>query len=411
MRTEKINVGLCFGGEAPIIEVGELILKNKQIHFKYSSSFTQKGFNLSPLKLPFNTQIQSGNPKLFDGLFGLFYDSLPDNWGKLLLDRAMLSKGINTNQLNPLDRLSLVGLKGAGALVYHPCPENTQITNKKIQLDKIANETKSIISGASSSIIEALYELGGSSGGARPKIQLGFNKITQELIYPTNELPNGFEHWLIKFPSSFDLPDIANIEFAYYLMAKDAGIEISESKLFTGKSNEVYFGTKRFDRIGNKRLHLHSASGLLHDDFEKSQLDYGHLMDAVFQLERNENSYGKILRLAAFNLYSHNRDDHSKNFSFLMAENGEWEFAPAYDLTFSSSSHGYHSTLIGGESLNPNKSHLLELASVFGVRNTTEIIEEVKEVIRNWTKYANNAGVSSQSKKKIKLVVDKLILT
>ena len=132
----------------------------------------------------------------------------------------------------------------------------------------------------------------------------------------------GYEPWIIKFPSSSDLPDIANIEYAYYKMARDSGIEMSECRLFQGKSGRVYFGTCRFDRNGSKRIHMHSASGLLHDNFRMSSMDYGHLMDCAFRLEQHVGAYSKILRLAAFNVFAHNRDDHSKNFSFSNA--GKW---------------------------------------------------------------------------------------
>jgi serine/threonine-protein kinase HipA len=154
-------------------------------------------------------------------------------------------------------------------------------------------------------------------------------------------------------------------------MALDAGIEMSESKLFKGKSGQAYFGTKRFDRIANKWLHLHSAAGIMHDNFRLSNLDYGNLMDCAFKLEKDVRAYEKILRLAAFNVFAHNRDDHSKNFAFLMDVHGNWKVAPAYDLTFSSSGHGMHSTMVANESANPTKKHLMELADYFKVKNAT----------------------------------------
>ncbi len=214
-------------------------------------------------------------------------------------------------------------------------------------------------------------------------------------------LPSGYEHWLIKFPSSFDRPDIANIEYAYYLMALDAGIEMSESKLFKGQSGQVYFGTKRFDRIENRRIHMHSAAGIMHDNFRLSNIDYGHLMDCAFTLEKNVIAYEKILRIAAFNVFAHNRDDHSKNFAFLMDSNGGWKVAPAYDLTYSSSSHGFHSTTVAGESKNPSKKHLMELGNYFKIRNASKIIGEVQEVVNNWKMYSDQSDVSEESKRRI----------
>ena len=144
-------------------------------------------------------------------------------------------------------------------------------------------------------------------------------------------------------------------------MAVTAGIEMSECKLFKGKSGQHYFGTKRFDRINNRRIHVHTASGLMHDNFRASTMDYGHLMDYAFLLEKHVKAYEKVFRLAAFNVFAHNLDDHSKNFSFLMNNKGEWQFAPAYDLTYSYSSYGFHSTMVAGESQNPGAKHLMKL--------------------------------------------------
>jgi serine/threonine-protein kinase HipA len=190
-------------------------------------------------------------------------------------------------------------------------------------------------------------------------------------------------------------------------MAIDAGIEMSECKLFKGKSGQAYFGTKRFDRIGNNRLHMHSAAGIMHDNFRLSNLDYGNVMDCAFRLERDVRAYEKILRLAAFNVFAHNRDDHSKNISFLMDENGIWKVAPAYDLTFSSSSHGMHSTMVNGESAKPSKLHLLELANYFKIKNASSIIDHVQSVIYDWKVYANQCHVSNDSKNRIEKVIGK----
>jgi serine/threonine-protein kinase HipA len=193
-------------------------------------------------------------------------------------------------------------------------------------------------------------------------------------------------------------------------MALEAGMEMMPCKLFEGKSGRFYFGTKRFDRISNKRVHLHSAAGLLHDDFRMSTLDYGHLMDASFRLEKNVSAYDTILRLAAFNLYANNRDDHSKNFSFLMNDSGKWKFAPVYDLTFSTSSFGSHSTSFAGEYKNPTDKHLLELAKVFGIKNPKPIIEQVKYAVSKWEQIAKLYDVSSESLKLIEKTTSNQLL-
>jgi serine/threonine-protein kinase HipA len=404
--TEKITVSLSLEGQD--FDVGELVLSNRKIYFKYNPGFLDKGLNLSPIRLPYTNNIVSAEYEPFEGLFGVFNDSIPDGWGRLLLDRTLTSKGINVADITPLDRLAYVGSGGMGALVYKPEIESGKIDLSGPELDTIALEINQVLEGTSPEIIEKLFIIGGSSGGARPKIFVGYNSQTGKLIHGIGSLPEDYAHWIIKFPSSSDNREIANIEFAYHKMALLAGIEMSECKLFEGKSGRVYFGTKRFDRLGNNRLHMHTASGIMHDNFRMSAMDYGHLMDCAFRLENHVHAYEKILRLAAFNVYAHNRDDHSKNFSFLMNAKGEWQFAPAYDLTFSYSGYGFHSTMVAGESKNPGRKELLKLATLFGIKNATTIIEQVQEAINRWDEMAKESGVSKENRQSIKKILDKL---
>ncbi|MFD2588903.1 type II toxin-antitoxin system HipA family toxin [Croceitalea marina] len=396
---EKLEVYLRIT-DTPMV-VGQMVTDNRTIFFKYDDTFIKKGLELSPFKLKLSDTILTPETPIFDGLFGVFNDSLPDGWGRLLLDRTLMSKGISLNQMTPMDRLAYVGSSGMGALTYKPSLNSKVQSDTLMELDEIYQEMNKVLSGTPSSVIEELFNLGGSSGGARPKIFVGYNPKTDHLIHGHSSLPKDYEHWIIKFPSSTDLPDIAQIEYAYYKMALAAGIEMSECKLFKGPSGAKYFATKRFDRIKNKRLHLHSASGLLHDNFRYSNLDYGNVMDCAFRLENHVAAYSKVLRLAAFNVFSHNRDDHSKNISFLMNAAGEWKLAPAYDLTFSNSSHGMHSTMIAGESKSPGEQHLMELANTFGIKKPKTIINEVRSAIADWNIYADDTGVSDDSKKLI----------
>jgi serine/threonine-protein kinase HipA len=403
---KKLFVSLLLEGNN--YEVGELVLSNQKIYFKYNSDFLLTRLNLSPIKLPFSNDIVSTDKQPFEGLFGVFNDSLPDGWGRLLLDRSLSAKGIDITGITPLDRLAYVGSRGMGALVYNPEFKAEKPTDLVTELDTLAAEMNIIMQGATSEIIEQLFLMGGSSGGARPKIFAAYNPLTKDLIQGMGNLPEGYEEWIIKFPSSLDDKEIANIEFAYHKMALLAGIEMSECHLFNGKSGQVYFGTKRFDRINNKRLHFHTASGLMHDNFRMSSMDYGHLMDCAFRLEKHVKAYEKVFRLAAFNIYSNNRDDHSKNFSFLMNAKGEWQFAPAYDLTFSYPGYGFHSTMIAGESINPGRKELMKLATHFGLRNPGSIIEEVQEAISHWGSIANEYGITKETRNKVQKVMDKI---
>ena len=402
---EKIIVSIQFDDEE--IELGELISDKKFVYFKYYPSFIKRGLEISPIKLKLNNQVSKANESPFDGLYGVFADSLPDGWGKLLLDRALSAKGVLIGDISPLDRLAYVGSAGMGALIYRPEMPVENLAQFKIELDGIAKATHQIITGAPTDVLDELFKLGGSSGGARPKILVGYNPITKHLMSDEKILPENYSHWIIKFPSSTDSHDIANIEFAYYKMARDAGIEMSESQLFKGESRKVYFGTKRFDRIGHKRLHLHSAAGIMHDNFRASSLDYGHLMDCAFKLEKDVAAYEKILRLAAFNVFANNRDDHSKNFSFLMDAKGKWRLAPAYDLTFSYSSHGMHSTMVAGESANPTIKHLVKLADYFQVKNANAVIDQVQSVVSDWRMYASACEVGRLSTNSIQKAIDK----
>lgn len=384
------------------VEIGDLVQNQNKIYFKYHPDFMESGLEISPFKMKLSREILTPKELHFEGLFGVFSDSIPDGWGKLLLDRKLLSTGIKSKTISPLDRLTFLDNNSIGAISYEPNNEGKNNSSHTIDLDQISDEIETVLSGTSEEVIEELFQLGGSSGGARPKILVGFNSKTEELLYGKSNMPNGFEHWIIKFPAFNDLQDIALIEYAYNKMAQNAGIEVNEFRLFKSKKGNYFFGSKRFDRNQNEKIHLHSAAGLLHDNFRMSTMDYGHLMDCAFTLEKDFNAYSKILRLATFNVLAHNRDDHSKNFSFLMDKNGKWQFAPAYDLTFSNSSYGFHSTTVAGESKNPSLKHLTELAKHFGVKNHKPIFDQVSQAVTEFEKNASSLDVSKSSIKLVK---------
>lgn len=392
---EKVVVSIEFGKSE--IQVGELIQEGKGIYFKYYSDFIKTGLEISPLHLPLSDRIYTASLQPFEGLFGVFSDSLPDGWGRLLLDRTLAAQGILMQDVSPLQRLSYIGSRGMGALVYRPQIETTFQEDFQIELDAIATEMAIVLQGESSFAIDELFELGGSSGGARPKILVGYNPNTNHLIHGIEPLPNDYEHWIIKFLSANDRVDIAQIEYAYYKMAISAGIEMHPSRLFQTQSGKVFFGTKRFDRTAIGKLHLHSAAGMLNDNFRYSTMDYGHLMDATFRLEGDVEGQEKILRIAALNVFSNNRDDHSKNLSYLMDSTGIWKLAPAYDLTYSNSSHGMHSTTIAREGKNPGREELKELSNEFLLKNGVAIIDQVADAVSHWKSIAKDAGVAKDS--------------
>lgn len=394
-RNKQINIFIKFSGDE--IPVGKLILDNRLIHFKYDEDFLPLGMNLSPIKLKFDDSIQIAEPNPFHGIYGVFDDSLPDGWGMLLLNRALEKKGLSLNDINILDQLAYIGDSGKGALIYRPAIKNEEKFSNKIDIDRLKTAMDEVYNGTSVEVIEELMVLGGSSGGARPKANVGYNLKTDELTHVYNTLPDGFEHWIIKFPSSEDPVDIANIEYAYYKMAQAAKIDMSECKLLKSAKGQQVFATKRFDRIGNNRIHMHSMAGLTHDNFRRSSIDYGHIIDTAYTLEQSASARKEVLRLAAFNIYSHNRDDHSKNFSWLMDDSGIWTLAPAYDLTYSSTAIDEHSTRVAGEGAKPGRSNIMNLAKDFSISKPTEIIEEVQESLSQWPAIAKECGVSSDS--------------
>jgi serine/threonine-protein kinase HipA len=376
------------------ILLGRLALKSRRIFFEYDSDFIALGLNLSPFKLPLKPGVIPSSDFVFDGLFGIFNDSLPDGWGRLLLDRKLIKYNLNPGLLSPLDRLCFVGKHGMGALTYEPETEET-LDIPHIDLDVIANEVREFQENDDDRFVEDLLKLGGSSAGARPKVLLSLHN----------------DNWIIKFRSSTDPKDIGAIEYAYHLMATEAGLDVPEAKLFPSRKGQGFFGTKRFDKLQDESIHMHTISGLLHADHRIPSLDYETIMKATMHLTHDIRECEKQFRNCIFNVLSHNRDDHAKNFSFLMDRDGIWRVSPAYDQTFSSGPGGEHCSMIMGEGKNPGVSHLLELAKTCNIKKAQalEIINEVKSVLSKWTFFAGEVGVSSNSTKMIGSVIKKII--
>lgn len=375
------------------LSMGRLALKDRRIFFEYNLGFIKTGLELSPFKLPLKSGVIPCEDHVFEGLFGIFNDSLPDGWGKLLLDRKLMNLSLNPGDLSPLDRLCYVGTHGMGALIYEP--EIGEIVSPHHEnLDEISQEIQQFQKNDDGRFVDDLLALNGSSSGARPKIIVTIDK----------------EGWIIKFRSSSDPKDIGLIEYAYHLMAKEAHLDIPEAKLFPSKKESGYFGVKRFDLVDGKRIHMHTVSGLLHADHRFPSLDYETIIKATLWLTKDSRESQRQFRAAIFNVLSHNRDDHAKNFSFLMDEKGVWKVSPAYDLTFSSGPSGEHCSMVIKEGRNPTLVHLLKLAEVAGIKkqNALQIIDEVKMAVSKWTSFAKDMGVSSTSVKMIQVALDRV---
>lgn len=378
--------------QATTQKVGTLAIRDKKIYFEYDKDFLKTGIELSPYKLPLKSGLFRCDDDIFDGLWGVFNDSLPDGWGRLLMDRHLMRLGVNPATLSPLDRLAYVGSHAMGALSYEP---EREIENSfdEIVLDELAKSSAEILEGSSETLLDELLSLNGSSAGARPKVLVQISDDQKQIIHGRQKLQEGFSHWMVKFASSMDSREIGAIEYAYSLMAKEAGLQMPQTTLLEGGKGR-YFAIKRFDRVGDRHVHMHSVAGLTHSNFRFPTLDYDDLLKLTLHLTKNVQEVEKVFRLACFNLFSHNRDDHAKNFSFVMDEKGIWSFSPVYDVTFSNGPGGEHSTMYMGEGKNPMSTHLLALAKKHGVKNAEKIIDEVRGATSRWKIFATQAGVS-----------------
>jgi serine/threonine-protein kinase HipA len=380
------------------LRVGRLATRDRRILFEYDPAFIASGIDISPFELPLKPGVLEGPPGLFEGLFGVFADSLPDGWGRLLLDRAIERQGVGRGQLGPLDRLALVGRNGMGALSYEPDFSGgfANLSGDEISLDRIASESQIVLAGDTEEIFDELLRLNGSSGGARPKIVVQVDAARRQIIHGEGPLAPGYEHWMIKFASSQDARDVGAIEYAYSLMAETAGVEVPPTHLFRTQSGR-YFGVRRFDRDGDRRIHMHSLAGLIHADYRHPTLDYDTYLKAVMLLTRNMVEVEKAYSLACLNVLAHNRDDHARNFSFLLGTDRRWILSPAYDLTFSHGPNGEQSTLLLGEGKAPGVPGLTELGRKHGIRHAPQILDRARSAVTQWMGFSQRAGVTRKS--------------
>ena len=402
VATELLNVYLDAGQRR---KVGRLAVKDRAVLFEYDAAFIASGLEISPFRLPLRDGVARGDPAIFDGLFGVLNDSLPDGWGRLLLDRAVEKLGLRRGQLTPLDRLAHVGCTGMGALSYEPDHSGTTADADRLDLDQLAAETAKVLAGEEQAVIDTLLKLNGASSGARPKVVAQVSHDKTRIVHGAAPLQTGFSHWMIKFASVNDTADIGAIEYAYSLMAKAAGVEMPETHLFGAKKKQRYFGAKRFDRDGGGRIHMHSLSGLLHADHRTPALDYNDFLKATHLLTKDARELDKAFTIACFNILAHNRDDHAKNASFLMDERGRWTLAPAYDLTFSDGPGGEQSMMVMGEGKSPGRAHLKALAKSHSIKSAEAIIERVSAAASRWRSFADKAGVNKASADAIDRVI------
>lgn len=340
--------------------VGKLALgPDRRAVFEYDGLWLQSGFSISPFYLPLKAGLSTARSTPFDGLFGVFFDSLPDGWGKLLMDRWLQKQGVDPFSMSTLERLALVGSNGMGALTYMPDHAPTGL-NVQQSLDYYAMQVEKVLCDEDTDALDELVKTAGSSAGVRPKVMVHIDS----------------HDWLVKFRAVQDPPNIGELEYTYSLLAKKSGIDMPETRLFNGK----YFGVRRFDRTGDKRLHVHSAAGLLYASHRLPSLDYTELMKATLALTRNMEEVEKMFRLMVFNVVIGNRDDHARNFSYIYIDRS-WKMSPAYDLLPSAGFGGQHTTTVNGQG-NPTIKDCMEVARQTGFpeKKAKEIINQVQDV-------------------------------
>ena len=334
--------------------------------FAYDEDWLRTGFPVSPFALPLEKKVFVPAAYTFNGLWGVFADSLPDAWGRLLVDRMLLREGRRPEEVSELERLMIVGNSGMGALSYRPARDSAQSVLPG-DLDLLCEKCAAILRREEVQDLDEVYVLGGSSGGARPKI------MTDE--------------WIIKFPASREMVESGRMEKEYMDCAASCGILVPETKLMASSKCGGYFAVRRFDREraagGIIRRHVLTAAAILDADWRTGTTDYHTLMKMTNILSRsNREDLIQMYRRMCFNVFGHNRDDHLKTFSWIYDASADcWHPSPAYDLTWSTTWYGEHTLTVNGNSLNPGMEELAAVGKVAGLSASVcrQIAEEIRE--------------------------------
>lgn len=400
-------------------------------YFQYDPKFIQKDWDISPIKMPiaqgsriysFPELRKGGNETedAFKGLPGLLSDALPDKYGNKLINTWLAQQGRPENSMNPVEKLCFIGTRGMGALEFEPAQIKTGTKSFSLELDslvevarKILNEREAFLANFNKDEEKAMMEIlkiGTSAGGARPKAVVAYNPKTREVRSGQGNAPKGFQHWLLKLDGVSgeqfgESSGWGRVEYAYYLMAKDSKIEISESQLLE-ENGRAHFMTKRFDREHNVKHHIQSLCGLQHYDFNDM---YGYSYEQVFQTMRllrlTYPEAEQMFRRMIFNVLATNYDDHTKNFSFMLKKDEQWRLAPAYDLCFSFDPTNHwvsQQTLsVNGKRVGITKEDLMTIAKDNNIKKGEKIIEDINAIVNSWNKYAEQAEVRNDLKERI----------
>jgi len=394
--------------------------------FQYDPSFLNTGMDLSPIKMPLanGTRIFSF-PELkskidefdtFKGLPGLIADALPDKYGNQLINAYLAQNGRPPNSMNPVEQLCFIGERGMGALEFEPSELTTTKQTFNVELSSLVQSAQKMLGKRTSfetnltkdehqAMLEIL-KIGTSAGGARPKAIIAYNEKTGQVKSGQTNAPKGFEHWLIKLDGVNDAQfgeslGYGRVEMAYYLMAKEAGVEMMPSRLLE-ENGRAHFMTKRFDRTGNsQKLHIQTFCAMQHFDFnEVEAFSYEQLFQTMRILTLSYPEATQMYRRMVFNILAKNCDDHTKNFAFSLTENKNWKLAPAYDICFAyradSQWVSQHALSVNGKRKDFTTHDLLAIAKSMNIKKPQVIIDEISTVVKRWPQFAHTAGVSTQ---------------
>lgn len=389
--------------------------------FEYSPEFIKLGLELSPLKMPIDRIGRSNSfsfaqlPAAYHGLPGLLADVLPDKFGNVLINNWLSRQGRPTNSMNPVEKLLYSGNRGIGALEFEPANPKSVGVSEQVDISELVMLVGNILQSKDNLIasmqpnegaMNQILLMGSSVGGARPKALIAWNSETNEVRCGQVAVPKGFQHWLLKFDGIDDghlgaTKGFGRVEMAYHLMAKDAGIIMTDCRLHE-EGERGHFMTRRFDRSNDgEKMHFQSLHGLYHLDFNMVQ-GQSHSYEQVFEVMRGlllpYTQAEQMFRRMVFNVLSTNCDDHTKNIGFLMYQNGTWSLAPAYDVCYAyEPGHrwvGRQALSINGKRENISKPDFLSIALANNIKKPLEIIDEINSVVGNWTNYASITKVS-----------------
>jgi len=333
-----------------------------QIVFEYSNEAKQRGFELSSYTLPLEgARLRRGFPAHQLGLPGPVYDALPDGWGMLLMDRLFRRRRLNSARIGPLERLAYIGNNAMGAMTFEPVEPEGQVSQEHISLDLLAVEVREVLNGEGGEFLQTLLQVGGSPQGARPKALVYRDPLTG--VFTTAITP-GFEAWLIKFPARNEHSEVCAIEMVYAECLRLCGIQTPDTQYFDLPNGLAAFASRRFDRQDGLRVPMQSLAAFTGADFTSpGALNYVNFLRATQMCTNDLREKARAFERAVFNVAFNNRDDHPKNFSYIMSASGAWTLAPAYDVTFCEGPGGYHQMDVMGEALTISRKAMLRLAA------------------------------------------------